>query len=143
MEQSVFTCPYGSVRADPAVPCVILQLHRFANRIEFIDLMERGLAYYQAHSSAAQPWGWIGDTRQMGAIPQAVQEWLAKDWNPRAYAAGIRELSIVMAESVLGRIAAQQYAHNTLAGHQHHEIYPVTYPTLEAAKQSIHAHLQF
>ena len=41
-------------------------------------------------------WGWVGDTRGMGAIPQEVQQWRAESWNPRAYAAGIREISAVV-----------------------------------------------
>jgi hypothetical protein len=126
---------YGSVFADARVPCVIVQFHRFANAAEFKNIMETGLAYHLAHSSPQQPWGWIGDVRHMGAIPQAVQDWLTTDWNVRAFAAGIREISIVVAENVLGQMATQQYVQKTVAHQEQYEIEPAYYPSLAQAKE--------
>jgi hypothetical protein len=126
---------YGSVLVDANVPCVIVQFHGFANAAEFKHLMETGLAYHTAHSRPEQPWGWVGDVRQMGAIPQAVQDWLAADWNRRAFAAGIREISIVVAKNVLGQLATQQYAQKTVAHRDQYEIEPAYYPSLAQAKQ--------
>jgi hypothetical protein len=77
----------------------------------------------------------VGDVRQMGAIPQAVQDWLTTDWNPRAFAAGIREISIVLAENVLGQMATQQYARKTVARQDQYEIEPAYYSSLAHAKQ--------
>lgn len=134
-DKVIFSAPYGAVLADSAVPCVIIQLLGFANRVEFTDLMERGLAHYSSHSTPAHPWGWVGDVRQMGAIPQAVQQWLADDWNPRAFAAGVREVSIVDAENVQGQLAAQRYAQTTQAEAERYEIEARYYATLEDAKQ--------
>ncbi|HEX8326646.1 MAG TPA: hypothetical protein VF629_03835 [Hymenobacter sp.] len=130
---------YGSVLADAAVPCVIVQLHGFANRAAFTHLMETGLAYYEARATPERPWGWIGDVRRMGAIPQAVQEWLIADWNVRAFQAGVREVSIVVAENVLGQLATQQYVRNTTARRDQYEIVTANYPSLEAAKQGARA----
>ena len=126
---------YGSVLADATVPCVIVQFHGFANAAEFKHVMETGLAYYTAHSSPEQPWGWVGDVRHMGAIPQAVQDWLTTDWNLRAFAAGIREISIVLAENVLGQMATQQYVQKTAARQDQYEIEPAYYPSLAQAKK--------
>jgi hypothetical protein len=131
----VFAEPYGSVLADARVPCVIVQFHGFANRDEFVNIMDSGLAYYEAHATPENPWGWIGDVRHMGAIPQAVQEWLARNWNIRAFQAGVREVSIVVAENVLGQLATQQYVQNTTARKGQYEIATATYPSLAAAKQ--------
>jgi hypothetical protein len=126
---------YGSVLADARVPCVIVQFHGFANAAEFKNIMETGLAYHIAHSSLTQPWGWVGDVRHMGAIPQAVQDWLTTDWNVRAFAAGIREISIVVAENVLGQMATQQYVQKTTAHQEQYEIEPAYYSSLAQAKQ--------
>jgi hypothetical protein len=126
---------YGSVFADARVPCVVVQFHGFANAAEFKNIMDTGLAYYLAHSSSTQPWGWVGDVRHMGAIPQAVQDWLTADWNLRAFAAGIREISIVVAENVIGQMATQQYAQKTVAHQDQYEIEPAYYPSLAHAKQ--------
>jgi hypothetical protein len=126
---------YGSVLADTKVPCVIVQFHGFANSTEFKHIMETGLSHYTAHSRPEKPWGWVGDVRQMGAIPQAVQEWLTSDWNPRAFAAGIREISIVLSENALGQVATQQYVQKTVARQDQYEIEPAYYPSLAKAKE--------
>lgn len=54
-DQIILAEPYGSVLADAAVPCIVVQFHGFANRSQFKHIMETGLAYYQAHTSAARP----------------------------------------------------------------------------------------
>jgi hypothetical protein len=129
--------PYALVRADKAVPCIIVQLHAFANREQFKHLMNAGLAYYQAHSLPTRRWGWIADTRHMSAIPQEVQQWLADDWNKRAYQAGLREMSIVTAINILGRLATQQYAEKAVAHPERYVLEPVYYESVEAAKRSV------
>ncbi|MGI4871678.1 MAG: hypothetical protein ACRYFX_10920 [Janthinobacterium lividum] len=126
---------YGSVLADEQVPCVIVQFHGFANSEQFKHIMDTGLAYYQAHSQPARPWGWVGDTRTMSAIPKDVQTWLTTDWNLRAYAAGIREISIVVSQNVMGQMATQHYATKTAAEQVTYEIEPAYYDSLETAKQ--------
>lgn len=133
---------YGSVLADAQVPCVIVQFHGFANTAKFKHIMETGLAYYQAHSQALRPWGWVGDVRHMGAIPQAVQDWLAADWNLRAFGAGVREVSIVVSANVLGQLATQLYVKNTQARQDQYEISSAFYPSLKAAKQGAREALQ-
>jgi hypothetical protein len=128
---------YVTVLADESVPCIIVELHAFANRDQFKSFMQVGLAYYQAHSQAVRPWGWIADTRQMSAIPKDVQHWLAEDWNVQAYAAGLREMSIVTPANILGQLATQQYAQLALAQPEKYVLKSVYYPSLEQAKQSV------
>lgn len=70
----------------------------------------------------------------MGAIPKEVQQWLAKNWNLRTYATGIREISIVVAQNVFGQIVTQQYARQTVAKQDTYAIVPAYYESLEAAK---------
>lgn len=134
-DKIVLTEPYGSILTDAAVPCVIVRFNGFANSTEFKHIMETGLVHHRAHSRPEQPWGWVGDVRHMGAIPQAVQEWLTADWNRRAFTAGIREVSIVVAENVLGQLATQQYVQRTMTQQEQYEIAPVYYPTVAQAKR--------
>ena len=126
--------PYGSVLADETVPCVIVQFHQFANSNEFRHMMTTGLNYYQAHRTPQQPWGWVGDIRHMGAIPQDVQQWLVTQWNIAAYEAGIREFSLVAPANVLGQFAAEQYTQHTAAEREQYAIEPVYYASLAEAK---------
>ncbi len=136
-EQIILDEPYASVRADTTVPCVIVQLHAFANRQQFKHLMNVGLAYFKAHSQPTHYWGWITDTRHMSAIPQEVQQWLADDWNVEAYRAGLREVSIVTSTNILGRMATQQYAEKTVAHSEHYTLEPVYYASLEEALRDV------
>ncbi|MGI4886611.1 MAG: hypothetical protein ACRYFR_16780 [Janthinobacterium lividum] len=129
--------PYATVLADAAVPCIVVQLHAFANRTQFKQLMEAGLDYYKAHSQSAQRWGWIADTRNMSAIPLQVQHWLAQDWNVRAYAAGLREMSIVASANIMGQLATQQYAQRAVAQPDKYVLEPVYYVSLAEAKQGV------
>ncbi|MBH8560061.1 hypothetical protein [Hymenobacter negativus] len=130
----IFSQPYGRVLVDAAVPCVITQWLTFANRADFIALQEAALVYFEAHSTPAAPWGWVGDIRRMGAIPAEVQEWLSTEFNARAVAAGLREVSIVEAENVFGQLAAQRYAHNTAHATPVTGLATALYPTLARAK---------
>ncbi|RZK88001.1 MAG: hypothetical protein EOO62_38325 [Hymenobacter sp.] len=83
-EQIILTTPYGVALADASVPCVITQWHSFANKTEFIALQEAALVYYEQHSTLAEPWGWVGDVRHMGAIPAEAHRWLQDQFNPQA-----------------------------------------------------------
>ena len=112
-EQVILATSYGTALADPSVPCVITQWHGFANKTEFIALQGAALAYFEQHSTPGHPWGWVGDVRQMGAIPEEAQRWLQDDFNPRALAAGLRVVSVVVAEGIFGRIATQRYEQQT------------------------------
>lgn len=137
-DERILTEPYGSVLVDRQVPCVLVQFHSFANKTEFKHLMDTGLAYYVAQSRPEKPWGWVGDVRQMSAIPKDVQDWLTTDWNARAFRAGIREVSIVHAEHISGQLATQEYVRNTAAHLNQYELHAVYYPSLKAAKQGAH-----
>jgi hypothetical protein len=107
--------PYGAVLFAPEVPCIIIQWHSFANRHQFSSLMDRALAAYQAASVRHPiPIGWIADSRQLSALTPDDQAWCDDNWNPRAYAAGVRYIGIVIPESIFGKIAVQQYVTNVL-----------------------------
>jgi hypothetical protein len=71
----------------------------------------------------------------MSAIPKEVQVWLTTEWNLRAFQAGVREVSVVQAENVIGELATQEYIRNTAAHRSEYEIYSIYYPSLKAAKQ--------
>ncbi|MGI4741606.1 MAG: hypothetical protein ACRYG7_41085 [Janthinobacterium lividum] len=136
-EHVILNESYATVLADAAVPCIIVRLHAFANREQFKQLMNAGLDYYQTHHTLLQPWGWIADTRQMSAISREVQQWLAQDWNVRAYQAGLREMSIVTSQNILGQLATQQYAQLAIAQPEQYVLKPVYYPSLDDAKQGV------
>lgn len=131
---SLINEPYGSMLLAPEVPCLIVQWHGFANSQQFRSLMDRGLALYTAQARRTQPLGWLADTRLISAITPTDQQWLNTDWNPRAYAAGIRHVSFVLAENVFGQIAVQNYTANTETAAAY-TIEPAHFRTMPEAKQ--------
>ena len=131
----IFDRPYGRVLVDAAVPCVITQWLSFANAPDFIALQEAALLYYEAHATAARPWGLVADTRHMGAVPAKAQAWLLSEFNPRATAAGLREVSVVVAETVFGQIATQRYIAETRQHQDRAALRTQLYDSLATAKQ--------
>ena len=132
-ETEIFAEPYGRVLVDEAVPCVFIQWLAFASRTEFVALQHTALRYLEDHATPARPWGMVADVRLMGAIPAEVQVWLVHEFNPRAYAAGLREVSVVPAENVFGQLATQRYIRESDLEGGAVPLRTVLYPTLEAA----------
>jgi hypothetical protein len=136
----LYAQPYGAMLLAPEVPCLIVAWYGFANSEQFRALMDQGLALYNAEAQRTWPLGWLADTRGHSAIRAADQEWLAADWNRRAYAAGIRHVSFVVPESVVGQITVNTSCGNALA----HLDYPLTaslHRTLAEAKAELRATL--
>ncbi|NVO86445.1 hypothetical protein [Hymenobacter terrestris] len=140
-DRTLITETYGSVLLAPEVPCLIVQWHTFANRQQFRSFMDRSLELYIQEHRHTQPLGLLGDTRLVGAVTPDDQHWLRTDWNPRAYAAGIRHMGFVAPESVFGQISVQSYTNNTEAANAY-TINIAHYNTLPEAKQWLHQALQ-
>ena len=135
----IFDKPYGRVLVDAGVPCVSTQWLSFANAPDFIALQEAALLYYEAHATPARPWGFVGDVRHMGAIPATALAWLIAEFNPRATAAGLREVSVVVADNVFGQLATQHYAQQTAAARDRYELHAIYYTSVEEAKAGARA----
>lgn len=131
----IFSEPYGRVFLDETVPCVVIQWLGFANRTEFLALQNTALRYLEDHSTPSRPWGLVADVRHMGAIPTEVQVWLVEEFNPRAVAAGVREVSVVPAENVFGQLATQRYQRNSAETDLAAALPSVLYATPEAAAE--------
>lgn len=141
-DQVIYSQPFGTVLVDASVPCLLTQWHRFANATDYVALLEAALTYFEAHSTPARPWGWVADVRQMGAIPARAETWLLSDFNPRVAAAGLRELSALVAENIFGQIASQRYIKHTAQAHDQYALHTTYYDSLEAAKAGAKAALQ-
>jgi hypothetical protein len=126
---------YGAVCLDSEVPCIIIRWLGFANSEQLHYLMNAALDRYVAECKhRPMPLGWIADSRGLGAIKSNDQHWLHTDWNPRAYAMGVRYIAIVEAESVFGKISAQQYVTNVMQSRDY-TFHTRSVPTLKAARE--------
>jgi hypothetical protein len=132
----LYAQPYGAMLLAPDVPCLIVAWYGFANSEQFRELMDHGLALYQAEAQHTQPLGWLADTSGLSAIRAADQQWLAADWNLRAYQAGIRHTCFVVPENVIGQITVNTYSNNAVHSPDH----PITaslHRTLTEAKAKL------
>lgn len=125
---------YGAIHLAPEVPSTIIQWTGFANSEQLRYLMNETLRHYLSETKRQKgPVGWIADLHGLGAVGSADQSWLHADWNPRAYAAGVRYMAFVDADSVFGKISGKQYVTNVTQSAEY--TFHIRYlPTLAAAK---------
>jgi hypothetical protein len=98
--------PHVLVQWDSSTRCVVLEWRDFAYGDEYrtaLDKVVHALEQNRANKL-------LSDSRRMKAIPQEDQEWLIKDWVPRAAKAGLKHLAIVLPKSALGQMTLQRLA---------------------------------
>ncbi|QJX46329.1 hypothetical protein HMJ29_05010 [Hymenobacter taeanensis] len=131
---------YGEIALDPTIACLIVRWHGFANSRNYRFLLNKALELYQLHSPRFTHLGWLNDTRHFGAMLSVDQQWANTDWNPRAYAAGVRQMNFLSPTNVFGQIAVQQYTLNT-AKRQEYRLEVREHQSLEEACHSLRTHL--
>jgi SpoIIAA-like len=87
----------AAVKWDAESSAVYTEWHGWANPAEFKAVLEAGLAAMKEHRGSRG----LSDTRLQKAIQQSDQEWIDRDWFPRAVAAGLKRVAVVVAQSVL------------------------------------------
>ena len=85
------------MRWDPESQAVYTEWRGWANPTEFKAVLEAGLAALKEHRGSRG----LSDTRLQRTIQQSDQQWIDRDWFPRAMAAGLKRVAIVVAQSVL------------------------------------------
>ena len=90
---AVFESPGVAVlRWDPGSGAVYIEWQGWADSTEFALLLEAGLrALKEYHGSR-----WLADCRNMKAVQQSDQDWLNSKWFPRALAAGLKRMAVVL-----------------------------------------------
>lgn len=58
---------------------------------------------------------WIGDTTNIGVIPEGEQEWINKDWFPRFLATGVKFMAVVQPASAVAKMSVNSVV-STVAG---------------------------
>jgi hypothetical protein len=85
---------------DPTSEAVHLEWQGWANPTEYAAANDAVLrALKEHHASRA-----LGDCRNMKAIQQSDQEWMDRNWFPRALAAGLKRAALVIAKSGLAQM---------------------------------------
>jgi hypothetical protein len=80
------------VKWDAELKIVQVVWHGWADPVEFAAITEAGLRALSEHHGSR----WLADCRDMKAVQQSDQDWLNDDWFPRALAAGLRRMAVVL-----------------------------------------------
>lgn len=104
------TTTAGSALWAPEVPGLMLRLQGRVSLLHYQQLLDEGLRLYAARTRPEVPAHWIADTRQLHALPPGAPQWMATDWHPRAYAAGLRHLRLVAPGTNPTPVAQQLHA---------------------------------
>ena len=91
------------VKWDSTLQAVCTEWQGWADQTEFVDSLEAGLVAIRKHHA---PRGLV-DSLNQKALPQSDQDWVNRDWFPRALAAGLRKLAVVIPESALAMMSIE------------------------------------
>lgn len=92
-----------TVRFDESIQAVVLEWKGYAEGEEYRSGFNLGLQVLREKGACR----WLGDCRQLGPITQADQQWMNKDWHPRAAAAGMRWVALVSPKAAVARLSVR------------------------------------
>jgi hypothetical protein len=87
----------ATVLWDPAIQAVSTEWHGWADRAEFVAVLEASLRALKKHHGSKG----LVDSRRQRALPWPDQDWVSRQWFPRAISAGLQRLALVVPESEL------------------------------------------
>jgi hypothetical protein len=91
---------------NPTFRAVSIDWQGWADSNELAELHEAALRALSEHHGSR----WLSDSRNMKVIKQADQDWINQNFFPRAMAAGLRRVAIVIAKSALAMMNVDQMA---------------------------------
>lgn len=95
-----FDKPWMTISFDEGLQAVHLEWKRYAEGEEFRSGFLVGLELLQQKRLCR----WLGDCRLLGPMTQADQQWINEEWHPRAAAAGMRWVAIVLPRAAVARL---------------------------------------
>jgi hypothetical protein len=98
--------PNALVLWDSVTRSVVLEWRNFVFGDEYRVALNTVLKALEENRSSNV----LSDSRRMKAIPQDDQDWLLKEWVPRAEKAGLKHMAIVLPKSTLGQMTLQRLA---------------------------------
>lgn len=97
---------YLKVEYDEGAHAVIMNWIGFCNTEELKAGMEVGLELLQEKNTHR----WIADASQMEGGFDEANDWLEKDWTPRAQAAGLAAVAFVLSPDAFNEFSTNEYA---------------------------------
>lgn len=99
-----FDSPYLTIRWNEEDGFVEMQWKKLAKGDEFRHGLNMGLNLLIEKKSTK----WLADLRELGVVEKNDQIWSNEDWFPRAYAAHIKYMAIVVPQSVFAKMSMNE-----------------------------------
>ena len=94
-----FDEPFLTIRWDSITQCVVMEWKKFVLGEDFRKGLDKGLELVKEKQSKR----WLADLRSIGVVAQEDQDWSNTNWFPRALAAGLTHMAIVVPENVIAK----------------------------------------
>ncbi|HEY8862656.1 MAG TPA: hypothetical protein VIO37_00605 [Candidatus Dormibacteraeota bacterium] len=91
------------VKWDSAIQAVSTEWQGWADHADFVAVLEASLGAIKKHRASR---GLVDSLRQQ-AVPQPDQDFVNRDWFPRALVAGLRRLAMVIPHSALAMMSIE------------------------------------
>jgi len=125
---AVYFSRYGVavVTWDPTLQAVYTEAQSWADPSELAAVLEAGLQALTEHDGSR----WLADGRNMKVLKQSDQDWIVQEFYPRAVAAGLKRIALVILRSGLAMATVEQLAHRLPAA----QVEVAFFPTLDEAR---------
>lgn len=96
--------PYLIIRWDETLKCVHMQWRGFVEGEKFRAGLDKGLELLKEKKAQR----WLADLEQLRVVSLSDQDWMTKNWLPRATASGLRFTANVLPESVIAQMVVNR-----------------------------------
>ena len=100
MSDIFFERSYAIVRWDHEFSGVYFELHSFTQGEAFREVFDKALELLQARQASC----WMIDLSKLPVVSLTDQDWLAQDWIPRCFTAGLAHSAVIRPESILAQM---------------------------------------
>ena len=100
MSDVFFERPYAIVRWDDEYSGVYLEMRGFAQGEAFREVFDKALELLQARQAIR----WMIDLSEVPVVSMTDQDWLAQDWIPRCFTAGLVNSAVIRPKSMLAQM---------------------------------------
>ena len=100
MSDVFFERPYAIVRWDDEYSGVYLEMRGFAQGESFREVFDKALELLQARHASR----WMIDLSELPVTSLTDQDWMAHDWIPRCFTAGLVHSAVIQPKSMLAQM---------------------------------------
>ena len=111
---------------DPTLQAVHTEAQSWEDPSEMAAVLESGLQALTEHGGSR----WLADGRSMKVVKQSDQDWIVHEFCPRALAAGLKRIALVIPESGLAMTTLDQLVRRLPAAN----LEVAYFPTVEEAR---------